>query len=171
MNGISEPSFMPCYHIDLSTKKATLGKYNFTKFLEQQTKLAEEGNRQTTSISKITPQKIQELAKKYNPQQMSQDEYRNFIHELEHEGVLSSDESFAMIANCTVVRPGTYGCFEMSSPSFPQSITSIRSLADANGDVIYWLSLMRQQRYSSSKSEVEAIKKISDILEKIAKIR
>ena len=49
MSDISVPSYMPCYHIDLSAKKATLGKYNFSKFLEQQTQLAENARNQATS--------------------------------------------------------------------------------------------------------------------------
>ena len=38
MSGIStftEAVYMPCYHIDLSAKKATLGKYNYTEMMKK----------------------------------------------------------------------------------------------------------------------------------------
>ena len=60
MSDISVPSYMPCYHIDLSAKKATLGKYNFSKFLEQQTQLAENARNQATSSQQLTQQQYQE---------------------------------------------------------------------------------------------------------------
>ena len=39
MSGIStftEAVYMPCYHIDLSAKKATLGKYNYTEMMRSE---------------------------------------------------------------------------------------------------------------------------------------
>ena len=171
MSDISVPSYMPCYHIDLSTKKATLGKYNFSKFLEQQTQLAENARNQATSSRQLTQQQYQELAGKYDPEQMSQQEYRDFIHELENNGILSSDEAFELIANCSVVRPGAYGQIETSPAFVAQKSSSIRSLADADGNVIYWLSIMAQNWNGNSTTKVITINRVNNILTEISKYR
>lgn len=171
MSDISVPSYMPCYHIDLSTKKATLGKYDFSKFLEQQTQLAENARNQATSSRQLTQQQYQELAGKYDPEQMSQQEYRDFIHELENNGILSSDEAFELIANCSVVRPGAYGQIETSPAFVAQKSSSIRSLADADGNVIYWFSIMAQNWNGNSTTKVITINRVNNILTEISKYR
>lgn len=38
-----ETIYMPCYHIDLSAKKATLGKYNYTEFLKKAAEHKDDG--------------------------------------------------------------------------------------------------------------------------------
>ena len=171
MSSISVPSYMPCYHIDLSAKKATLGKYNFSKFLEQQSQLKENNHTHTTGPQQLSQQQYQEFARKYDPKQMSQQEYRDFVHELENIGILSGDEAFELIANCSVVKPGTHGQFE-TSPSFAvQRPSSIGSLADADGNVIHWLSIMAQHWCADSPKKVIAINRVNDILTEMSKYR
>ena len=133
MSDISVPSYMPCYHIDLSAKKATLGKYNFSKFLEQQTQLAENARNQATSSQQLTQQQYQELAGKYDPEQMSQQEYRDFIHELENNGVLSSDEAFELIAIVLLSGRGPMGKSKLLLPSLHKNQVLLGALQTLTG--------------------------------------
>ena len=125
--------------------------------MEQQTQLAENARNQATSSQQLTQQQYQELAGKYDPEQMSQQEYR--------------DEAFELIANCSVVRPGAYGQIETSPAFVAQKSSSISSLADADGNVIYWLSIMAQNWSGNSTTKVITINRVNNILTEISKYR
>ena len=103
MSDISVPSYMPCYHIDLSAKKATLGKYNFSKFLEQQTQLAENARNQATSSQQLTQQQYQELAGKYDFELVEKGISTTADVALAADDLLSSVDCITNITDNTVV--------------------------------------------------------------------
>ncbi len=136
-------------------------------------KLAEEERNQTIGTEKLTDQQLRELASRYDPANMTQQEYDRFINELVSKGVLAQRETYDIGTDRVVLRPGHFsqGSFE---PSFLIETSSIRTLADANGNAIDWTELLAQRaanNFSPNHVQYNALLKINKILQEMAQAR
>lgn len=166
-------TYMPCYHIDTTNKTMTLGRYNYSELMKRQAKLAEEERNQTIGTEELTDQQLRELASRYDPANMTQQEYDRFINELVSKGVLAQRETYDIGTDRVVLRPGHFsqGSFE---PSFLIETSSIRTLADANGNAIDWTELLAQRaanNFSPNHVQYNALLKINKILQEMAQAR
>lgn len=162
MGNLSVSSYAPCYHLDLSAKKVTMGKYDYSKLVAQQSKMAEEErNNPQIGTATLTEQEIQDFAGKYNPTNMTNAEYNGFIKDLVYKGVLGRSEIYGVHSDRVVLRPG-----HLSEGGITSS--PVRTLADMKGDALQWTSTMSQWRGGSfDKIRADAFQKIANILEEM----
>lgn len=97
------------------------------------------GNYASLGLSGLTRQDIQALAEKYDPEDMTQEEYASFIDELVDKGVFTQrDKNFLGYSESVDV---TIDGEEMAgNPTWvgPVGTEPIRFLADAGGNVLKW---------------------------------
>ena len=75
VTGGSNPIYLPCTWLNPTTGKAEFSTYNYTAFMEKFQKQIEEVkvNPPELGDQTLSEAEIQELAKKYDPQDMTQD--------------------------------------------------------------------------------------------------
>ena len=78
MTEVSGPN-RACYYLNPTTKKLELGTYDESTVMEKLQKRAEELKKNPVGQTTLTNEEIQELAKKFDPQNMTQKEYDSFI--------------------------------------------------------------------------------------------
>lgn len=166
MSNFSIQPYKVYYDIDMKTGARTLKKGNYSEFMQLLAEAEEEERNAPVGTGKLTKEEIRDLAEKYDPQNMSQEEYERFIAYLVEKNVLSKKETYDIGLSCVTIRPGCYikGGF---APNLPANAMSIRTLKDAGGDAIYWAKLMAQwcNRNSwSDRIKYDALQKVSDIL-------
>lgn len=154
-----------CFRLDPETRELKKERWDFKELLESQAQAAKEVPTAGTAI--LTDRDIRTLAGQYNPRNMSQEAYWNFIADLVHRGVLSDYEADDLeYLGRVVLRPGAYvqGRIETSRP--------LRTLADAGGDAIRWTrdKYLQQSGYTSKAAwyKAAAFRKVSHILERMA---
>ena len=113
----------------------------------------------------LTQEEIQQLAKKYDPQNMTQKEYDSFIRYLEEKGVLSPLESSDIGASVCYVIPG----FSQSAQIWTSSSslgTEINTLGDVNGNALLFAQIMTKWEVPGSSLQIKqgAYAKVLDIL-------
>lgn len=171
MSEISTPIYRSCYYADTSTGKVIPGKFNYSEFRALLAKRAAAANSSAikTGHATLTPEDISYLAHHYNPTHMSQTEYTSFIDYLVKKEVLGEDEIYDIGLDRMIIRPGAYstGCI---APNLSQRDLSLRTLADADGNALYWTKIMAQWRDGSSRwvnVKADAFQKVADILDKM----
>jgi len=143
--------YAPCYHIDPSTKQIKAGQYNNSEFLRQ---LQQQDTLQIGTKT-LSAQEIQQLAAEYDPSNMSQKEYSEFIDLLVRKGVLGSDETYDLGLARVTLRPGQL-MQGGTAPNLSQKDLSIRTLKDAQGDALHLVDVMA--KWCAGEAKVDKVK-------------
>lgn len=125
----------------------------------------------------LTTDDIAELASKYDPKHMSQEEYDTFLEDMVERGVLREDEIRRLGYNGTIVSSGvTLYCTDFSKlPGWDPRLLSY-SIDDANGDMLNWMlirSIMEpvnattEAGLDTAKETNDAHKRLYSVLEAI----
>ena len=173
MSNFSVQPYIVYYDIDMSTGTRTLKKGNYSEFMRLLAEAEEEERNAPVGTGKLTTEEIQNLAKKYDPHNMSQDEYERFIAYLQDKNVLSQKETYDIGLGRVTIRPGCYVQGRLA-PNLPASALSIRTLNDANGDALYYVKLKAQWCNRNSWGDritYDALQKISNILLKMDSVQ
>lgn len=111
----------------------------------------------------LTDAEICELAQKYDPQKMTQEEYDSFIRYLEEKGVLSKLETCDIGTSFIRIIPGYNGLTEFVGTEYTQWM---KNLADANGNAIQFAQSKSQVQVLSYHGQIQhgAYEKVLDIL-------
>lgn len=158
-----------CYHLDLKQNKVITGTYNFAALMEKQAALAKE----EPQIGKGTVSEalLKELAGKYDPSEMSQDDYNHFIEDLRKHDILGKSELNDIGLDRVVLGP-SHLCSGGIEPNLSEDEKGIHTIADANGNALTWVEIALKRctgLYDSVKKN--ALLKVSDILNQIAKLQ
>ncbi len=124
-----------------------------------------------------TQAEIEMLAAKYNPKNMTNQEYNAFVNDLVKNGLLSADEAKAVYgehrahyyweysdgkhSSC-----GTYGKL-MDKNSYAEEDLHIHTLLDANNNAVYWVKCQKLQ--SMNPFEIQSFEKLANIMERMEK--
>lgn len=125
----------------------------------------------------LTTDDIAELASKYDPKHMSQEEYDAFLEDMVERGVLREDEIRRLGYNGTIVSSGvTLYCTDFSKlPGLDPRLLSY-SIGDANGNMLNWMlirSIMEpvnattEAGLDTAKETNDAHKRLYSVLEAI----
>ena len=111
----------------------------------------------------LTDAEIYELAQKYDPQKMTQEEYDSFIRYLEEKGVLSKLETCDIGTSFIRIIPGYNGLTESVGTEYTQWM---KNLADANGNAIQFTQSKSQVQVLGYHGQIQhgAYEKVLDIL-------
>lgn len=143
VTGVSTPIYAPCYQLNQTTGELEVGAYNYAALMEKIQEQIEEAKVNPPEIGDqtLSESEIQELAKKYDPQDMTQDEYDEFIRYLQEKGVLSQLETSDLGMSRITIVPGYFEpAYIWTSSSSIGS--SVRSLGDVDGNAIRYAELM-----------------------------
>ena len=167
VTGGSNPIYLPCTWLNPTTGKAEFGTYNYTAFMEKFQKQIEEVkvNPPELGDQTLSEAEIQELAKKYDPQDMAQDEYDEFIRYLEEKGVLSRLETSDLgISRITIV-PGYFEPAYIWTDSSGIG-SSVHSLRDVGGNALRFAQIMTKWKVPDSDVQIRqgAYSKVLEIL-------
>jgi hypothetical protein len=126
---------------------------------------------------KLTTDDIAELASKYDPEHMSQEEYNAFLEDMVERGVLREDEIKRLGYHGVIVSSGvTLYCVDNSKLPGGVPLQISDRLGNANGNMLDWMmrqSIMEPVRaeteagLATAKETNEAQKMLYDILEAI----
>ena len=163
--------YLPCVWLNPTTGKAEFDTYNYTTFMEKfqdeiQHKI-EEAKRNPPEIGDqtLSEAEIQELAKKYDPQDMTQDEYDEFIQYLEEKGVLSRLETSDLGMSRITIVPGYFEPAYIWTSSSSMG-TSVNSLSDVGGDALQFAQIMAKWKVPGNSVQIRqgAYSKVLEIL-------
>lgn len=172
MDSMSVGRYAPCYYIDTESKMLTRGTYDFSALMEQRAKMAEEEARNPQiGRETLSRQELEDMAAKYDPSHMSQEEYNAFIRDLLDQGVLGKSETYDIGLDRVVIRPGQELRIEMGSGlSGPEEW--VRTLADTNGDALRWAEItLRRCSQQFDPIKANAVKKVYQILKDMDELR
>ena len=136
--------------------------------------------REQVPRTELSGQEIAELAGKYDPRNMTQDQYDTFLDDLIGKGALSRFDAMQLGHHgwrILDIDPGTFAAGGIGCGS--SYVTSagdgpIQSLEDADGDLMRWLkSILAQQDQGSSGSsrqKMESVNILSDIVKRMQTI-
>lgn len=112
----------------------------------------------------LTDAEINELAQKYDPQNMTQKEYDNFIRYLEEKGVLSKLETCDIGMSFTRIIPGYNGLTEGNQWS-----ARINTLTDTKGNALQFAQAKSQWQGVGYSGQIQqgAHSKVLDILKQM----
>lgn len=118
----------------------------------------------------LTDAEICELAQKYDPQKMTQEEYDSFIRYLEEKGVLSKLETCDIGTSFIRIVPGYNGLTESVGTEYTQWM---KNLADANGNAIQFAQSKSQVQVLGYHGQIQhgAYEKVLDILNQMNAVR
>ena len=167
VTGGSEAIYLPCVRLNPTTQKAEVGTYNYTAFMEKFQTQVEQAKKNPPELGNqtLSEAEIQALAKKYDPQNMSQAEYDEFIRYLEEKGVLSPLETSDLGMSRVTIVPGYFEpAYIWTSPSSIGS--SVRSLSDVGGNALQFAQIMSQWAVPDSSVQIRqgAYSKVLGIL-------
>ena len=148
VTGVSTPIYAPCYQLNQTTGELEVGAYNYTALMEKIQEQIEEAKVNPPEIGDqtLSESEIQELAKKYDPQDMTQDEYDEFIRYLQEKGVLSQLETSDLGMSRITIVPGYFEpAYIWTSSSSIGS--SVRSLGDVDGNAIRYAAVSYTHLY------------------------
>lgn len=155
----SKPIYSSYVWLNPTTKKEEVGTYNYTafmeKFQEQIQKQIEEANVNPPEIGDqtLSEAEIQALAKKYDPQDMTQDEYDEFIRYLQGKGVLSRLETSDLGMSRITIVPGYFEpAYIWTSSSCMGS--SVHSLSDVGGNALQFTQIMAKWEVPGSSVQI-----------------
>lgn len=158
-------SLRPCYYVNSATKKLESGSYDAAAMMATIQQRADQLQKNPVGQNTLTQEEIQQLAKKYDPQNMTQKEYDSFIRYLEEKGVLSPLESSDIGASVCYVIPG----FSQSAQIWTSSSSlgaEINTLGDVNGNALLFAQIMTKWEVPGSNLQIKqgAYAKVLDIL-------
>ena len=95
VSGVPNEIYRPCYRLNSSTGKIESGSYNYSALMRNIQKQEAMAKEEIPKIGdkELPESEIEELAKRYDPKNMSQAEYDDFIRFLQEKGVLSNIEA------------------------------------------------------------------------------
>lgn len=118
----------------------------------------------------LTDAEICELAQKYDPQKMTQEEYDSFIRYLEEKGVLSKLETCDIGTSYIRIIPGYNGLTESVGT---KAIQWTKNLANANGNALQFAQSKSQVQMLGYHGQIQhgAYEKVLDILNQMQAAR
>ena len=121
VRGVSEGIYLPCIWLNPTTQKAEVGTYSYTALMEKFQKQVEQvqGKPPELGNQTLSEAEIQALAEKYDPQNMSQAEYDEFIRYKKKKGVLSRLETSDLGMSRITIVPGYFEPAYISGPHLP----------------------------------------------------
>ena len=162
--------------------KAMQGAYNASKNGAAQSRNFDTYAPETAIRTELSDQEIAELAGKYNPRDMTQDQYNTFLDDLIEKGSLSRIDAMRLGHNgwrILDINPDSFaaggtGCGTAYATSADGSGDGpVRSLEDVDGDLMRWLESMLAQEKQATGSQggnsqkAQALNTLSDILKRM----
>lgn len=174
VTGGSEGIYLPCIWLNPTTQKAEVGTYNYTALMEKFQKQIAQAKLNPPELGNQTLSEadIQALAEKYDPQNMSQAEYDEFIRYLEGKGVLSRLETSDLgMSRITIVPGYSEPAYIWTSSSSMGS--SVRSLSDVGGNALQFVQIMSKWEVPDSSVQIRqgAYSKVLRILNQMSMVR
>ena len=166
------------FHATREVTKMADGTWRTTKFNDTLMDAIDSGKNdvrdpESAARKKLTDQELAELADKYDPRNMTQDQYDAFLDELVEKGVLTRGDT-TWLGHHGLVRldidpedfvTGKGGAFVINGD------TPARSLDEAEGDLIRFLqSMMAQQKQwngPSTRERKEALDALYDVVRRM----
>lgn len=174
VTGGSNPIYLPCIWLNPTTQKAEVGTYNYTALMEKFQKQAEQAKLNPPELGNQTLSEadIQALAEKYDPQNMSQAEYDEFIRYLEDKGVLSRLETSDLGMSRITIVPGYFEPAYIWTSSSGMG-SSVRSLSDVGGNALQFAQIMSKWEVPDSSVQIRqgAYSKVLEILSQMNAVR
>lgn len=166
MNSIS--SIVPgvAYYLSPTTKKVELTEIDYNAVMKKAQEQLEELKKNPVGKNTLTDTEINELAQKYDPQNMTQKEYDNFIRYLEEKGVLSKLETCDIGMSLTRIIPGYNGLAEAVLTESNQWAVRTNTLADTKGNALQFAQAKSQWQGVDYSGQIQqgAYSKVLDIL-------
>ena len=168
MNSVE--AFIPgaVYYLNPTTQKMELTDktVDYDAVMKTAQEQFEELKKNPVGQNTLTDAEIKELAQKYDPQQMTQEEYDSFIRYLEEKGVLSKLETCDIGMSFTRIIPGYNGLTESMGTESTQWSTKINTLADTKGNALLFAQTKSQLQGLGYAGQIQqgAYSKVSDIL-------
>ena len=168
MNSVE--AFIPgaVYYLNPTTQKMELTDktVDYDAVMKTAQEQFEELKKNPVGQNTLTDEEINELAQKYDPQQMTQKEYDSFIRYLEEKGVLSKLETCDIGMSFTRIIPGYNGLTESMGTESTQWSTKINTLADTKGNALLFAQTKSQLQGLGYAGQIQqgAYSKVSDIL-------
>ena len=162
--------------------KAMQGAYNASKGGAAQSRNVDTYTPEVPVRTELSDKEIAELAGKYDPRNMTQDQYNKFLDDLIEKGALSRFDAMRLGHNgwrILDINPDSFatggiGCGTAYATSADGSDGGpIRSLEDADGDLIRWLESMLAQEKKETGSKggnsqkVQVLDTLSDIIKRM----
>lgn len=138
---------------------------------------------ETPTRTKLSDQEIAELADKYDPHNMTQDQYDTFLDDLMEKGALSRFDAMRLgykgfrilDIDIATFATGGIGCGSAHVTSGGSVDRLKQTLEDTEGDLMIWLeSMMAQQDQGTdtatkegSRQKAEALKTLHDIVKRM----
>ena len=143
VTGGAEGIYLPCIWLNPTTQKAEVGTYSYTALMEKFQKQVEQvqGKPPELGNQTMSEAEIQALAEKYDPQNMSQAEYDEFIRYLEKKYVLSRLETSDLGMSRITIVPGYFEPAYIWTSSSGMG-SSVRSLRDVGGNALQFAQIM-----------------------------
>lgn len=145
---------------NLETNKSNTDTYINSKTFGEYISEVSESKNINNSKGKLSKEEIEDLANKYDPTNMTQKEYDEFIEYLLDKGVINSKEASYGLGNTRIVlnnNLGVQGYLIEGTGSF------IENLTDAGGNAIKFAEAMKEWKGSTNIREL-AFAKILSIL-------
>lgn len=174
VTGGAEGIYLPCIWLNPTTQKAEVGTYSYTALMEKFQKQVEQvqGKPPELGNQTLSEAEIQALAEKYDPQNMSQAEYDEFIRYLEKKYVLSRLETSDLGMSRITIVPGYFEPAYIWTSSSSMG-SSVRSLRDVGGNALQFAQIMSQWVVPDSSLQIRqgAYSKVLEILNQMNAVR
>ena len=163
-NNVGATRYKAISSLDLSSKKTNVDTFETSRTFEQYMSSAIEGKNTKNSNGRLTDEEIKELSGKFNPEDMTQEQYDEFIDYLLDKGIISDKEaSYGLGQNRVVLKDlgikAYYRELKEGSNDF------IDSLSEADGNAMKFISEMLQWEGNDERNY--AFEKILSILKRI----
>lgn len=174
VTGGAEGIYLPCIWLNPTAQKAEVGTYSYTALMEKFQKQVEQvqGKPPELGNQTLSEAEIQALAEKYDPQNMSQAEYDEFIRYLEKKYVLSRLETSDLGMSRITIVPGYFEPAYIWTSSSSMG-SSVRSLRDVGGNALQFAQIMSQWVVPDSSLQIRqgAYSKVLEILNQMNAVR
>ena len=168
MNAISSIVPGAVYYLNPTTKKMELTDktIDYDAVMKKAQEQLEELKKNPVGKNTLTDAEMNELAQKYDPQNMTQKEYDNFIRYLEEKGVLSKLETCDIGMSFTRMIPGYNGLTEAVLTERNQWAARINTLTDTKGNALQFAQAKSQWQGLGYAGQIQqgAYSKVLDIL-------
>lgn len=168
MNAMSSIVPGAVYYLNPTTKKMELTDktIDYDAVMKKAQEQLEELKKNPVGKNTLTDAEMNELAQKYDPQNMTQKEYDNFIRYLEEKGVLSKLETCDIGMSFTRIIPGYNGLAESVLTEGNQWAARINTLTDTKGNALQFAQAKSQWQGVSYSGQIQqgAYSKVLDIL-------
>lgn len=175
MNAIESFTPRAVYYLNPTTKRMELTDkaVDYDAMMKTAQEQFEELKKNPVGKNTLTDAEINELAQKYDPQNMTQKEYDDFIRYLEEKGVLSKLETCDIGMSFTRVIPGYNGLTELIGTESTQWLTKIHTLADTKGNALQFAQAKSQLQVLGYNGQIQrgAYSKVLDILNQMSAVR